>query len=325
MKEVFISYKTEDYQKADTIRSLLKRNGIDCWMGDKDIHASNTYTEVITKAIKNCSVFVLVLSRMAQESTYILSEFECAISYKKRIVPVVIENFEIKDKFEFHLRSRQKISAFEDWKGVQGEILDTVQHLLGEPEPKKPQINENHSLVMEAVDSIRHDENIIDVRYGKNRIPVKVSKDHKYQLLCYHCEEAAITNKDPERANEIINIIENVLLLIAKIFLFAFLVSIYLFSKIVDLNTVSRLSLLTLHNPFFWLFLISALIISTRYIYTKIKEIFIKVTEAEYNTETCTQKLYCKKCKQAFEVKIPIDERKKFFFVDSETGKRHNL
>ena len=51
MADVFISYKTEDIQRAKSVRRLLEQNGISCWMGDADIHASNSYTKDITAAI----------------------------------------------------------------------------------------------------------------------------------------------------------------------------------------------------------------------------------------------------------------------------------
>lgn len=331
MKEVFISYKTEDFQRADTIRSLLKKNGIECWMGDKDIHASKTYTEDITKAIQKCTVFVLVLSSLAQESTHVLSELECAVHHKKRILPVIIENFRIEEKFEYHLRYRQKVKAYEDWKEAQSEILDAVKHLLIESNTEEQQSKDYRSLIMETSGSmnpehpVRNDENIIDVRYGRNRIPVKVAEDGKYQILCYHCEEDAITNRDPAFANKIIDNTIQLFEFILKILLFAVLVSVALFVSEIDLNTVGKSSLLTLYNPFFWLCCFLLIIMSFPKIKRKIKKKYIKANEAKYTAEECSQKLYCKKCDKVFETKIPIDERKKFFFVDSETGKRHNL
>ena len=128
MKKVFISYTTHDIQRASAVRKMLEENDISCWMGDKDIHASNTYTADITKAIDQCRVFVLILSSYSQESSYVLSEFECAISKHKPVVPFIIENFRIREEFNFHIRQRQAIPAFEDWKEGMQKLLETVKH-----------------------------------------------------------------------------------------------------------------------------------------------------------------------------------------------------
>lgn len=138
MADVFISYKTEDIQRAKSVRRLLEQNGISCWMGDADIHASNSYTKDITAAIKQCRVFLLMLSSAAQESTYVRSELECAVSGKKRILTVLIENFKINDDFLFHVRANQAIKAYEDWKEAEIKLLNTLLHLCTENRENKP-------------------------------------------------------------------------------------------------------------------------------------------------------------------------------------------
>ena len=37
MKEVFISYSTVDAVQAETVRNVLEKNGLSCWMAPRDI------------------------------------------------------------------------------------------------------------------------------------------------------------------------------------------------------------------------------------------------------------------------------------------------
>ena len=60
--QVFISYKSEDYQQADWLRSVLEQNGISCWMAPASIPGGSNYAKEIPRAIENCRVFVLVLA-----------------------------------------------------------------------------------------------------------------------------------------------------------------------------------------------------------------------------------------------------------------------
>jgi hypothetical protein len=73
-----------------------------------------------------------MLSSAAQGSSYVRSELECAVSSKKRILTVVIENFRINEDFLFHIRPAQAIKAYEDWKTAENVLLKTVEHLCAE-------------------------------------------------------------------------------------------------------------------------------------------------------------------------------------------------
>ena len=61
MKEVFISYSTVDAVQAETVRNVLEKNGLSCWMAPRDIPGGSNYTKEIPIAIRNCKVFVLIL------------------------------------------------------------------------------------------------------------------------------------------------------------------------------------------------------------------------------------------------------------------------
>lgn len=354
MADVFISYSTHDINRANAVRDLLKAKGISCWMGDKDIHASSTYTEVITKAIKNCNVFLLMLSSHAQESTYVLSEFECAISLKKKIVPIIIENFKINEEFLFHIRHRQAIKAYEDWKEAQKELLDTVKYLLqnlqSKERKKEPFITQSVSDVNNTVtndatakapntvpnnveetklntvtyNSQQRGSNreIIDVRYGTHRIPVKVAEDGKYQILCRNCDNISINNYNYEVVDSKAEKIEGFWISFACISIVACFISLIFFLT-EELEKINRFVLLTVANPFFW----GIGIIISAWIYPNLYKKCIAIYRTTYQPEIkygkCRQTLFCRKCDKTFEIEIPVNDCGNFFFIDPESSTRH--
>ena len=71
MKDVFISYKTEEKEEAGWVKSVLEENGISCWIAPACIPGGSSYAIEIPQAIKQAKVFVLILSSKAQSSQWI--------------------------------------------------------------------------------------------------------------------------------------------------------------------------------------------------------------------------------------------------------------
>lgn len=106
----FISYSSKDHIEAETMRSILNKEGIKTWMAPGDIPAGKRYAQVINLAIKNCSCFILMLSDEAQHSTWVAKETERAVSYNKPIFPVKIKETILNDEFELYLSTDQMVA-----------------------------------------------------------------------------------------------------------------------------------------------------------------------------------------------------------------------
>lgn len=52
IKQVFISYKSEEYDDANWVKSVLEKNGISCWMAPMSIRGGSNYASEIPQAIK---------------------------------------------------------------------------------------------------------------------------------------------------------------------------------------------------------------------------------------------------------------------------------
>lgn len=109
-KYAFISYSTKNQAFADAMRNLLNNNGIETWMAPGDIPIGSKYADVINKAVKHCSCFLLVLSNDSQNSVWVAKEVERAINYHKPIFSVQIEDMTLNDEFEFYISTDQLVA-----------------------------------------------------------------------------------------------------------------------------------------------------------------------------------------------------------------------
>lgn len=136
MKRVFLSYSTHDVVRATELRDFLESNDISCWIGNRDILPGSNYTEEITDAISGCEVFVLLLSRNAQNSQYVISELEYAIEKGKTVIPYILEDFPISKNVWFHIRIHQGIFAYKDEHAAKARLLSGIRKIRKEKEPQ---------------------------------------------------------------------------------------------------------------------------------------------------------------------------------------------
>lgn len=110
MGYVFISYSTKNQAFADAVKDLFTKNNIKTWMAPGDIPVGRKYPEIITKALRDCSCLVLLLSDASQNSIWVPKEVERAINYKKPIVPLQLESVTLNDEFELYISTDQIIA-----------------------------------------------------------------------------------------------------------------------------------------------------------------------------------------------------------------------
>ncbi|WP_128853323.1 toll/interleukin-1 receptor domain-containing protein [Bacillus sp. CDB3] len=125
MEKVFISYSTKDASIADMLCSKLTGAEIEYWFAPKDIPVGGVYSKHIVQGIQECSCVLLILSENARQSGHVENEVEAAVNYKKRIIPFRVDNSELGDFFEYHLK---KVSWFD---AAFGEIEEHADELIG--------------------------------------------------------------------------------------------------------------------------------------------------------------------------------------------------
>ena len=137
--QVFISYKSEDFEQANWLRSMLETNGISCWMAPASIPGGSNYAKEIPQAIENCRVFVLVLTQVCQRSVWVPKELDRALNARKPVMPFVLENCQLNDDFNFYLSNVQQYAAYQNKRAAAEMLLRDIRALLDvKQEPVRP-------------------------------------------------------------------------------------------------------------------------------------------------------------------------------------------
>lgn len=166
-KDVFISYKAEEFEDAIWVKSVLENNGISCWMAPMSISGGASYATEIPKAIRACKVFLLMLSEKSQNSKWVPRELDQAINAGKTVLPFMLENCELKDDFNFYLTNVQRYAAYENKAAAMKKMIAEIKSILnlvnGEEENKitSDNISENTEKNMNqnlSSDKINHSD-----------------------------------------------------------------------------------------------------------------------------------------------------------------------
>ncbi len=136
-KTVFVSYSSEDRKLVNTIVQMMKDEQIAYWKAPEMIPAGSSYAREIPRAIKECEVFLLVLSRTSQRSIWVEKEIDSAISHRKTIIPFQIDDVPLNDTFKFYLNNVQMISYVMDKEDAFCELKKQLKQLLKKEEDVK--------------------------------------------------------------------------------------------------------------------------------------------------------------------------------------------
>lgn len=92
---IFISYRRQStWAAARTIHDRLQKMGAQVFIDVDDINEGR-FAEVIESNIRACDFFVPVLAPGTLESLWVRREIEVALHYNKRIIPILINNFDL--------------------------------------------------------------------------------------------------------------------------------------------------------------------------------------------------------------------------------------
>ena len=132
-KSVFISYSSKDERYIKKMTQMLEKMGISYWIAPDMIPAGSNYAREIPKAIRDCEIFLLVLSQASQQSIWVEKEIDSAIYYRKTIVPFQIDDSAMTDMFRFYLNNVQTIRCANRPKEAIEELKHRLRSLLMGP------------------------------------------------------------------------------------------------------------------------------------------------------------------------------------------------
>lgn len=105
---VFISYAHRDSDKVLPCIDAMRRSGIDLWY-DEGIEAGSEWPEFIAEKVVNCTKFVLFISDAYLQSQNCKRELNFAISRKKDILSIFLEDVNLSPGVEMQLGTYQAI------------------------------------------------------------------------------------------------------------------------------------------------------------------------------------------------------------------------
>jgi len=131
----FISYAKADDKKAHKIAELLESRGFKCWIAPRDVRPGAAYGAEIMRGIETSGAFILVLSSASNQSDFVAREVERAISMKKAVLPIRIENVEPSRSLQLFISANQWIDAF---SGRFATHIDRLASRLAEQDTGAP-------------------------------------------------------------------------------------------------------------------------------------------------------------------------------------------
>ncbi len=127
--DLFISHAHEDAACAVELAEAARSVGLIPWLDKDDLRYTEEFSEKITQAINDSSVFVLLLSRTALGKPFVSHETSQAIAYSVPIVPVFLADFKdekLKTPFDHAARLQGPVAC----DGLTPERCAEIAHAL---------------------------------------------------------------------------------------------------------------------------------------------------------------------------------------------------
>ena len=149
MKEVFISYESSNEKQALDLVAALENRRLSCWIAKKDVPKGEPYDDYIPKAIAECSVVVMLFSEASLNSPHVKNELRLAVKRGKKVIPFMLEGIELREAFEYHIESNNRISADQNWDEAVEELLISLADGIG------PEITTHENAEKTVLDKLR--------------------------------------------------------------------------------------------------------------------------------------------------------------------------
>jgi len=145
--DVFISYSRKDYVDSEgriiknniisRIKSSLSAAGISYWFDEDGIYSGDEFASVITRAIRNSTVFLFVSSVNSNASRWTSNEISAAMAFKKPIIPFRIDDSPYNDSVMMKIISFDYIECKERSKAME-QLVRAVRHWVPEESQRVP-------------------------------------------------------------------------------------------------------------------------------------------------------------------------------------------
>jgi hypothetical protein len=110
---VFVSYARVDAGRVLPVCDAVKRQGQALWLDHEGIDAGESWAGEIVRAIRAVRGVAVMCSKAAFESDHVKREVFLADRYKKRLVPILLEDAPMPDDFEYFFAGVQWLKLHE--------------------------------------------------------------------------------------------------------------------------------------------------------------------------------------------------------------------
>lgn len=133
-RDVFISHSHQNEKVVLGICKALEKKGVSCFASCRgDMPAGHVITDVIDEAIHQCQVFLVVFSKEAAQSDWVMNRGipSWVSELKKPVVVFRIDDTAYPDWFEFaYLGYAMFIDASSDYRSKLAELVNTVKGII---------------------------------------------------------------------------------------------------------------------------------------------------------------------------------------------------
>lgn len=123
---IFISHSSRDAEAAGKIAHALERSGERCWMAPGSLMPGEQWAGAIVRAIEQSRAVLVVFSAASNDSPQMARELELAVSDRKRLIPIRIEDAKPTRDLQYFLGVSHWVDAFD------GGVDRHIPYLVGQ-------------------------------------------------------------------------------------------------------------------------------------------------------------------------------------------------
>ncbi|PXY02537.1 hypothetical protein DF185_00130 [Marinifilum breve] len=128
--DIFISHSSKDKKVADSMCHFLESKSVKCWIAPRDVGPGLDYSAEIVRGIRNCRVFVLIISEKSNQSDDVNTELSLAYKNKLLIIPYKIEDVFLNENMYYFLGAKHCIDASPNPDKSLGKLYDQIQRVI---------------------------------------------------------------------------------------------------------------------------------------------------------------------------------------------------
>ena len=148
---IFASYSHKDTADVCQILQMMQQNHF-CFWYDEGIDSGTQWDDVLYERIVNCTQFVCFLTKESVQSIHVKNEIHIAVKYGKPILPVFLDDVELRGGLELMLDRQQSLTrgdySAEDFYQKLCGALDrhTVDHIATNDNSALKELQKNYHL-----------------------------------------------------------------------------------------------------------------------------------------------------------------------------------